>query len=427
MPIKILMPALSPTMTSGNLTKWSKKEGDAIKAGDVIAEIETDKATMEVEAVDEGILAKIVVTEGTNEVAVNSLIAVLLEEGEDKSALDSFIEANSKKAEAPKEEAKTSAKSAVTPPTSPSVSDDSGKKNEVQTHKALASNERIFASPLAKKIAEQQNIDLSRIQGSGPNGRIIKADLEASASSFRAPKGVGIISRNPEEYKMVPHSMMRKVIADRLTESKQNIPHFYLNIECNLDKLMEARADINSMSESTAPYKISVNDMVIKAVSYALRDVPEANASWSDEGALMYNNIDVSVAVAIDEGLITPIIRNADQKSLIDISNEMKSLAKKAREGKLAPEEYQGGGFTISNLGMYNIKRFNAIINPPQSAILAVGVGEKRPVIIDDEISIATIMDVTLSCDHRIVDGAVGANFVNAFKDYIQHPIKMLI
>lgn len=420
MPIKILMPALSPTMTSGNLAKWSKKEGDEIKAGDVIAEIETDKATMEVEAVDEGILAKIVVPEGTNEVAVNSLIAVLLEEDEDKSALEGFVEANSAAPEAPKEEPKPE------PNTAP-ASAPAPKKPEPTPAPVTTSNERVFASPLAKRIAEQQNIDLSRIQGSGPNGRIIKADLEGGAAGSRAPRNTGVVSRNPEEYKVVPHSMMRKVIAERLTESKQNIPHFYLNVECNLDKLMEARADINSMSDQDDPYKISVNDMVIKAVSYALRDVPEANASWSNDGALMFNNVDVSVAVAIDEGLITPIIRNADQKSLIDISNEMKSLAKKAREGKLAPEEYQGGGFTISNLGMYGIKRFNAIINPPQSAILAVGAGEKGAVIIDDELSIANIMDVTLSCDHRIVDGAVGANFVNAFKDYIEHPVKMLI
>lgn len=422
MPIKILMPALSPTMTSGNLAKWAKKEGDEIKAGDVIAEIETDKATMEVEAVDEGTLAKIVVPEGTNEVAVNSLIAVLLEEDEDKSALDGFVEANSAKAEAPKAEAKKDEAAApAMPAPAPKAPEQAPAPKPANT-----SNERVFASPLAKRIAEQQNIDLSRIQGSGPNGRIIKADLEGG-SAKSTPRNTGIVSRNPEEFKMRPHSMMRKVIAQRLTESKQNIPHFYLNVECNLDKLMEARADINSMSDQSAPYKISVNDMVIKAVSYALRDVPEANASWSDEGAMMYNNVDVSVAVSIDEGLITPIIRNADQKSLIDISHEMKSLAKKAREGKLSPEEYQGGGFTVSNLGMYNIKRFNAIINPPQSAILAVGAGEKRPVIIDDELSVATIMDVTLSCDHRIVDGAVGANFVNAFKDYIEHPVKMLI
>ena len=425
MPIKILMPALSPTMTSGNLAKWSKKEGDEIKAGDVIAEIETDKATMEVEAVDEGILAKIVVPEGANEVAVNSLIAVLLEEDEDKSALEGFVEANSGGAEKKAEEEKAAPASNKIHTVEQALPQDDGRAQEPAP--APVSNEKVFASPLAKRIAQQQNIDLSRIQGSGPNGRIIKADLEGGAPASRAARNTGIVSRNPEEYKVVPHSMMRKVIAQRLTESKQNIPHFYLNVECNLDKLMEARADINAMSDPDDPYKISVNDLVIKAVAYALRDVPEANGSWADDGALMHNNVDVSVAVAIDDGLITPIVRNADQKSLIEISNEMKSLAKKAREGKLSPEEYQGGGFTISNLGMYNIKRFNAIINPPQSAILAVGAGEKRPVIIDNELSISTIMDVTLSCDHRIVDGAVGANFVNAFKDYIEHPVKMLI
>lgn len=423
MPIKIQMPALSPTMTSGNLTKWNKKEGDEIKAGDVIAEIETDKATMEVEAVDEGTLAKIVVPAGTNEVPVNSLIAVLLEEDEDKSALDGFVEANSAAPEVKSEETAQNLPKPAEVPTSPAAPLDDGRKPKAQTP---ISNERVFASPLAKRIAEQENIDLSRIQGSGPNGRIIKSDLEGGSLS-KPPRNTGIVSRNPEEYKMQPHSMMRKVIAQRLTESKQNIPHFYLNVECNLDKLMEARADINSMSDPSDPYKVSVNDMVIKAVSYALRDVPAANASWSDDGALLYNNIDVSVAVSIDDGLITPIVRNADQKSLVDISSEMKSLAKKAREGKLSPEEYQGGGFTISNLGMYNIKRFNAIINPPQSAILSVGAGDKRAVIIDNELAIATIMDVTLSCDHRIVDGSVGADFINAFRDYIEHPVKMLI
>jgi len=412
MPIKILMPALSPTMTSGNLAKWSKKEGEEIKAGDVIAEIETDKATMEVEAVDEGILAKIIIAEGTSEVAVGSLIAVLLEEGEDDSILDSFIKENSSK---PKEEKEPQAKA---PDTQNQPSSDTPKPMPA------SSNSRIFASPLARRIADQKGIDLSRMQGSGPNGRIVKADVEQDGSARRND---GIVSRNPEEFRSVPHSMMRKVIAQRLTESKQTIPHFYLNVECNLDKLLEARADINSMSDSSNPYKISVNDMVIKAVSYALRDVRDANASWSDDAVILYNNVDVSVAVAIDEGLITPIIKNADQKSLIAISSEMKSLAKKARDGKLSPEEYQGGGFTISNLGMYNIKRFNAIINPPQGAILAIGAGEKRPIIVDDEISISTIMDVTLSCDHRIIDGAVGANFINAFKDYIEHPVKLLI
>lgn len=412
MPIEILMPALSPTMTSGNLAKWTKKEGEDIKAGDVIAEIETDKATMEVEAVDEGKLAKILISEGAKEVAVGSLIAVILEEDEDEKSVDEFIKSHLSKSEVkdiPKEEKVLEA--------SPKIEEKSSPKPQ--------SNDRIFASPLAKRIAEQNNIDLTKVTGTGPGGRIVKDDLASAKSSTRGQ--TGIVSRNADESRIVPHSTMRGVIASRLTESKQNIPHFYLNIECNLDKLLEARADINSMAGQDNPYKLSVNDLVIKAVSFALRDVPEANASWSDEGSIYYNNVDISVAVAIDEGLITPIVRNADQKSLIDISGEMKSLAKRARDGALSPEEYQGGGFTISNLGMYNIKRFNAIINPPQSAILAVGAGEKRPVIIDDELSIATIMDVTLSCDHRIIDGAVGANFLNAFRDYIEHPVKMII
>lgn len=414
MPVKILMPALSPTMKEGNLAKWIKKEGEEVKAGDVLAEIETDKATMEVEAVDEGTLAKIIVKPGTKNVAVNSLIAVLLEEGEDKKSLDSFIDENSKAPEAPKKEEApkepTKAKSAEAKP-SPTPA----------AAPAPKSDSRILASPLAKRIASQEGINLASIQGSGPRGRIVKADL-AGGSRAR-----GVVSRNSVESNLLEHSTMRSVIASRLQESKQTIPHFYLNVECNLDKLLEARADINSMSGPDNPYKVSVNDMVIKAASYALRDVPEANASWSDEGMVMYNNVDVSVAVAIDDGLITPIVKNADQKELIGISGEMKSLAARAKEGSLSPEEYQGGAFTISNLGMYNIKRFNAIINPPQSSILAVGVGEKRPVVIDDELCVATIMDATLSCDHRVIDGAVAATFINRFKEYIEHPVKMLI
>jgi pyruvate dehydrogenase E2 component (dihydrolipoamide acetyltransferase) len=406
MPVKILMPALSPTMKEGNLAKWALKEGDEVKAGDVLAEIETDKATMEVEAVDEGTLAKILVKSGTKNVAVGSLIAVLLEEGEDKKSLDSFIKENSKPKEATapaKEEAKQSEVKPTPAPSAPAPKSDS----------------RILASPLAKRIAGQEGISLGNIQGSGPKGRIVKADL-ASGSK-------GIVTRNSVESSIKEHSTIRSVIAGRLQESKQTIPHFYLNVECNLDKLLEARADINSMSDPNNPYKISVNDLVIKAASYALRDVPEANASWSDDGMIVYNNVDVSVAVAIDEGLITPIVKNADQKDLINISGEMKSLAARAKEGALAPDEYQGGAFCVSNLGMYNIKRFNAIINPPQSSILAVGAGEKRPVVVGDELCVSTIMDVTLSCDHRVIDGAVAANFINRFKDYIEHPVKMLI
>lgn len=413
MPVKVLMPALSPTMKEGNLAKWSKKEGDEVKAGDVLAEIETDKATMEVEAVDEGILGKITIKDGTKNVAVGTLIAVILEEGEDKKSIDSFIKENSKASEA-KSDAPQEAKEEATTPAKEAKAES---KPQIQK-----SDGRILASPLAKRIASQDGINLATIQGSGPKGRIVKADLEG-----RAGRAKGIVSRSSVESSMKQHSTMRGVIASRLQESKQTIPHFYLNVECNLDKLLEARADINSMSDPNNPYKISVNDMIIKATSYALRDIPEANVSWSDEGMIMYNNVDVSVAVAIDEGLITPIVKNADQKDLVSISGAMKSLAAKAKEGSLAPDEYQGGAFCISNLGMFNINRFNAIINPPQSSILAVGAGAKRPVVIDDELCVATIMDATLSCDHRALDGAVAAAFLNKIKEYLEHPVKMLI
>lgn len=409
MPIKILMPALSPTMTAGNLAKWSKKEGDKIKAGDVIAEIETDKATMEVEAVDEGILAKILIKEATENVPINTLIAVLLEEGEDIKLLDDFITANDVAPAAASRLVEEKKPTAIAP---------------AQVVEEQKSGDRIFASPLAKRIAEQNGVNLNNVSGSGPHGRIVKSDLEGvNICSSKS----NVVGRNSEEFTLKPHNNIRKIIAKRLVESKQQIPHFYLNIECNLDKLLDARQDINNVAGIPPLYKLSVNDMIIKAVALSLRDVPAANASWDDSGVIMYNNVDVSVAVAIDDGLITPVIRNADQKSLPELSNEMKQLAGKAKENKLKPEEFQGGGFTISNLGMYGIRRFNAIINPPQSCILAVGEGSKRPIVEDDKITIATIMDVSLSCDHRVVDGAVAAKFLAAFKEYIEHPIRMLL
>lgn len=402
MPIEILMPALSPTMKEGNLAKWLKKEGDKISPGDVIAEIETDKATMEVEAVDEGILGKILVPANTRSVAVNSLIALILEEGEDSKELDEYKpKANAinlpKQVEAPvkKEESQTTTQATI-----------------------LGSSSRVKASPLAKRIASIEKIDLTHISGSGPHGRIIKADVLNRTSS---KKGV---TRNSQEYKAIPNSNIRRVIAERLLESKQTIPHFYLSIECNIDKLLALREDINADSEK---YKISVNDFVIKAVALALKDNPEANSSWTEEEILQYNNVDVSVAVAIEGGLITPIIRNADQKSLFEISEEMKLLAKKARENSLKPEEFQGGGFSISNLGMYGIKQFQAIINPPQSCIMAVGASGKRAVVVNDAIQMANMMDISLSCDHRVVDGVVGAKFLSSFKKYIEAPIKMIL
>lgn len=409
MPVKILMPALSPTMTAGNLTKWTKKEGDKIKPGEVIAEIETDKATMEVEAVEEGTLAKLIVASGTQNVPVGTLIAVVLEDGEESKSLEEFIAKNSTSNDKtiPQKEEKEGLKSQNIP--------------HITQEKEQNSQNRVFASPLARRIAADKGINLETIEGSGPHGRVVKADVESHSTSSQSQ----ITRRNSKEYEIEPHTNIRRIIATRLVESKQTIPHFYLNIECVLDKLLDIRSDINSAED--AKHKISVNDMIIKAASLSLRDVPDANASWDDSGILFYKNVDISVAVAIDGGLITPVIRNADQKTLFNLSTEMKSLATKAKDNKLKPEEFQGGGFTISNLGMYGIRRFSAIINPPQSCIMAVGEGVKRAVVEDNEIRIKTIMDITLSCDHRVVDGAVGAKFLAAFKKYIEHPALMLI
>lgn len=414
MPIKILMPALSPTMVEGNLARWLKKEGENVSPGDVIAEIETDKATMEVEAVDEGKLAKILVPEGSENVAVNSLIAVLIEEGEELLVVDEFITKNTNK---PLEKAPE----VIAENNSVNVS----KEKQI---KASESNigEKIFASPLAKRLAKTKNIDLINIKGSGPRNRIIKDDV-LSYSSSSVPNRSKTLQRNNEEYHLVPNNNIRKIIAKRLLESKLNVPHFYLSIECAVDKLLEVREDINKTFDTDKSKKISVNDFVILAAAKALKEVPEANASWSESAIKYYNNIDISVAVAIDSGLITPVIRNANQKNIVDLSKEMKELIKKARENKLTPEEFQGGGFSISNLGMYGIKNFSPIINPPQSCIIGIGASSKRPIVFDDKIKIATIMDVTLSCDHRAVDGAVGANFLSAFKKYIESPVLMLI
>ena len=409
MPIEILMPALSPTMTEGNLAKWIKKEGDKIKAGDVICEIETDKATMEVEAVDEGILGKILVAGGTENVKVNQLIALLLEDGEDKAALAAYkgTGAGSQDSGKKVEDKKTEV---VAAPVSKSP------EPQIQNPES-----RIKASPLAKRIAAQEGVNLAGVVGTGPHGRIIKDDV------LNAPKGGSVvkIGRNPVEATSIPNNNMRKVIAKRLTESKQTVPHFYLTVDLNIDALLGARAAINEKGKDK--YKISVNDLVIKAVAMAMRDVPAANASWTDAAILQYNNIDISVAVAIDGGLITPIIKNADQKSIVQISAEMKDLAKRARENKLAPEEFQGGGFSISNLGMYGIKNFQAIVNPPQGCILAVGAGEQRAVVKNGALTIANVMSCTLSVDHRVVDGAIGATFLQAFKAYIEEPVLMFV
>lgn len=416
MPIEILMPALSPTMKEGNLAKWVKKEGDKIKAGEVIAEIETDKATMEVEAVDEGILGKILVAEGTENVAVNSCIALILEDGEDKKSLDAYsskTSASKPEVAAPKEVAISQA---VTANTQPTVSNNQSFGN-------------IKASPLAKRIAKDEGVSLSQISGSGPHGRVIKEDVLGFLKS--GPSKSGAVSRNPQEFHAVKNNNIRKVIAKRLLESKQTVPHFYLSCEFKINKLLEVRVALNEASEVDASgnhlYRVSVNDLIIKAVALALKKVPEANSSWSDEAILIYNNVDISVAVAIDGGLITPIIKNADQKTIPAISLEMKQLAKKAKEGKLQPEEFQGGSFSISNLGMFGIDNFAAIVNPPQSCILAIGRGVEKPVVEHGEIKIVNVMNVTLSSDHRSVDGAVGAEFLKALRHYIENPISMLI
>jgi pyruvate dehydrogenase E2 component (dihydrolipoamide acetyltransferase) len=410
MPIEILMPALSPTMKEGNLAKWVKKEGDKIKAGEVIAEIETDKATMEVEAVDEGILGKILVAEGTENVAVNSCIALILEDGEDKKVLENYT----KKSAAPtkvevKKEEKTTAN--LTP------------------HASRITSDEVKASPLAKRIAKESNISLAGISGSGPHGRIIKEDVLGFTKCDGASSGA--VYRNPQEFHSVKNNNIRKVIAKRLLESKQNVPHFYLSCELKLDKLLELRAALNEVAEIDAvgnpSYKISVNDLVIKATAMALKKVPQANSAWSDDAILIYNNIDISMAVAIDGGLITPIIKNADQKTIQTISAETKQLAKKARDGKLQPEEFQGGSFSISNLGMFGIDNFAAIVNPPQSCILAVARAVEKPVVEHGQIKIAHMMNVTLSSDHRSVDGTVGAEFLKALRRFVEHPILMLV
>ncbi|HJK85074.1 MAG TPA: pyruvate dehydrogenase complex dihydrolipoamide acetyltransferase [Candidatus Megaira endosymbiont of Stentor roeselii] len=416
MPIKILMPALSPTMTEGNLAKWVKKEGEKISAGEVIAEIETDKATMEVEAVDEGVIAKILIPEGTEGVQVNSLIAVLIEEDEEDADIEAFIA----KFNTSEKTVEKSAKEKTLESTEVKLASVSASTST--SAQGITTNKRIFASPLAKRIAALEGISLSNIIGSGPHGRIIKNDILSAAKNTK-----GTIRRDNEEYRLVPNNNMRKVIAKRLLESKLTVPHFYLSIECIMDSVVNVRAQINANFESDKDKRLSVNDFIILACGKALKEVPAANASWTDSAIMLYNNVDISVAVAIEGGLITPIIKNADQKDIVKISSEMKDLAKRARENALAPEEFQGGGFSISNLGMYGIKSFSAIVNPPQGCIMAVGISSKRPVIIDDKVEIRTIMDVTLSCDHRVVDGAVGAEFLAAFKKYIEAPILMFV
>ena len=440
MPIQILMPALSPTMTEGNVASWLKNEGDQVAAGDILCEIETDKATMEVEATDEGTLARIVVPAGTEGVAVNAVIGLILEEGEDASSLDGGDAAAP--AVAPAAAAEPAAEPAAAPPAAAAPSP--GGNGATPPTPQREPGARIFASPLARRMAKQAGLALEAIAGTGPNGRIVKADVEAAIAAAAAAPAPAVAAPGPAAapsapapapvalaapaaaYQDAPASTMRKVIAQRLQEAKREVPHFYLTVECAVDALMETRAQLNERSDA---YKLSVNDFVIRAAALALRKVPAANASWVDGALRQYASADVSVAVAIEDGLITPIVRNADGKGLAEISAEVKELAGRARAKPmgLAPEEYQGGTFSVSNLGMYGIKEFAAIINPPQSMILAVGTAEQRPVVKDGALAVATMMSCTLSVDHRVVDGALGAQFLQAFKGLIEDPLTMLL
>ena len=421
MPVKILLPALSPTMTEGTLAKWLKKEGEEVHSGDIVAEVETDKATMEIEVIEDGKLGRILIAEGTEGVPINTPIALILEEGEDDSALDTILTSEAD-ALSPKA---VDVSNVELPKSNPAA------EELITAPDAVKGGARIFASPLAKKMARQAGLDLAQISGSGPNGRIVKADIESTLlrEKERASPTQATLATVPEvppsvAATSVANSNMRKVIASRLTESKQTIPHFYLSIDCIIDKLLEVRSDLNSRSTI---YKLSINDFVIRASALALRKVPAANASWTDEATILHSQVDISVAVAVKGGLITPIIFNAGGKGLSEISNEMVELAQRSRDGRLKPEEYQGGSFSISNLGMHGVKEFSAIINPPQSGILAVGAAEQRPIVENGALAIATVMSCTLSCDHRVIDGAIGAEWLAAFKGLIEDPLTMLL
>jgi len=449
MPINITMPALSPTMEEGNLAKWLVKEGDTVKSGDVIAEIETDKATMEVEAVDEGVVAKIVVPAGTEGVKVNSLIAILAAEGEDVKA--AAAGGGSAPAAAPKADAPAAA-SASAPTASPAPAPAAAPAAQPAAASAPAGN-RTFSSPLARRLAKEAGLDISKVSGSGPHGRVVKSDIEKAVASgtgqaasagaapsvgqsapAAAPKGASeeavLKLFEPGSYELVPHDGMRKTIARRLTESKQTIPHFYVSVDCELDALLALRAQLNDAAprkDDRPAYKLSVNDMVIKAMALALRDVPDANVSWTDSNMVKHKHSDVGVAVSIPGGLITPIIRHAELKSLSAISNEMKDLGKRAKDRKLKPEEYQGGTTSVSNMGMMGVSNFAAVVNPPHATILAVGAGQERVIVKNKQMVIAQVMTVTLSTDHRAVDGALGAELLGAFKKYIENPMGMLV
>jgi len=437
MPIQILMPALSPTMTEGSVARWLKKEGDEIHSGDVIAEIETDKATMEYEAVDEGRLGKIIVPEGAQGIKVNQPIAVLLEEGEDASAIGDVAAAAPAALPA-------SAIPQPSPPPSPAEAPKTAPPPAPTALEAANGHDtdtsRIFASPLARRMAAQAGLDLSAIKGSGPQGRIVKADIDTALSRGPAPTARATTqapaARPPQPavpfapvtgdppFTEKPHSQMRRVIARRITESKQTVPHFYMTVDCEIDEMLRIREVLNASDKTLS---VSVNDFVIRAAGLALRQVPAANASWSENAIILWERADIAMAVALEDGLITPIIRGADQKGLQQIAAETKELAGRARAGKLKLEEFQGGTFSISNLGMYGIREFAAVINPPHGCILAVGAGAPRPVVKNGQLTVATVMSCTLSCDHRAVDGAVGAQFLGAFKRLTDEPARMLL
>jgi pyruvate dehydrogenase E2 component (dihydrolipoamide acetyltransferase) len=460
MPTEVLMPALSPTMEEGKLAKWLVKEGQEVKAGDVIAEIETDKATMEVEAVDEGKVGKLLVAEGTEGVKVNTPIAVLVGEGESAGVAPAPKPQTSRPTGSPRDAepgatpaGKSTRDGAAARPAAAAPTARKPQAAQLAHPAAPNGGARIFASPLARRLAREAGLDLAALTGSGPHGRIVKTDVEAAARNGGVPAGpktgtamtarpapgvaplpamadaqvVALYEKG--SYEVVPHDNMRKVIAQRLTLSKQTIPHYRLTVDCAVDELLRARERMNATSPKDGPraYKLSVNDFVIKALALALAQVPAANVTWTEAGTLRHKYSDIGVAVAIEGGLFTPIIRHAELKSLSEISNEMRDLAERARKRRLAPHEYQGGTTSISNLGMYGIKSFDAVINPPHATILAVGSGEKRAVVAGDSVKVATLMSCTLSCDHRVVDGAVGAELLNAFKNLIEDPVRMLV
>ncbi len=460
MPTPILMPALSPTMEEGKLAKWLVKEGQKVRAGDIIAEIETDKATMEVEAVDEGTVGRLLIGEGTDKVKVNTPIAMLLEEGENASALGAASATPTASATTSQGAQKpTAGSTSQTAEAKPAAKEEAAPRSQPAVTGAAQPNghagQRLFASPLARRLAKDGNLDLARLQGSGPHGRIIKRDVETalqgggaqrtaaapvqSTAITTSPATATAIHEMPDDkvlalydqgsYEVVQHDGMRRIIAQRLTQSKQTIPHFYMSVDCRLDTLLAARERINKVAPKEGPraYKLSVNDFVIKALALALQQVPAANATWTEAGMLRHRHSDVGVAVAVEGGLFTPVIHHAELKTLGEISNEMKDLAERARKRRLAPHEYQGGTTSISNLGMYGIKAFDAVINPPHATILAVGAGEKRAVVNGDRVEVATIMTCTLSCDHRVVDGAVGADLLNAFRALVEDPVRMLV